>query len=229
MKKKLILLLCLFHFVSAQVYLDLNAEIASRYAFRCFVPAGKQPVFTLNASAYLAKYNISITSWYVSSLTASPLYQELGSMLNYHYEIREQMYLSGGLTALFYPGRSDMPQVSPGLNLSFSDYKVLIPYSVETQYDPFIGSWYWKFSAAYTWDTFLPFHFSLAAGLDLLPHSYFGIPVSAGLSDLSLQVGTYLSVNNWFFSPKLSYIIPLKPASRPSSLPLAKLNVGYIF
>ncbi|MDD3716079.1 MAG: hypothetical protein PHX07_02345 [Candidatus Marinimicrobia bacterium] len=228
-KSSLLLILCFFHLAAAQIYLDVNAEIASRYAFRRFVPAGAVPVFALNASAYLTKYNISIAPWYVNSLGNFSAYRETGILLNYYHELRERMYLSGGISATFYPGRSDMPDATLALNLNFSDLKSRIPYFIESHFDPFIRSWYWKFSAAYTWDTFLPFQFMLGAGLDLFPHTCFGVSMPAGLSDISLQAGTYLALKNWYITPKMTYIIPWNVPAGPKMLLAAKVNIGYTF
>ncbi|MDD3095815.1 MAG: hypothetical protein PHD63_06190, partial [Candidatus Marinimicrobia bacterium] len=115
------------------------------------------------------------------------------------------------------------------LSLNFSDLKHPIPYFIETHFDPFIRSWYWKFSTAYTWDIFLPVQFLLAAGLDVFRQTYFGVSVPAGLSDISLQVGTYLSLKNWYIIPKLTYIIPWNVPGGPAMLLAAKVNIGYTF
>lgn len=228
-KSSLLLILCFFPLAAAQVYGDANAEISSRYAFRRFVPAAGKPVFVLNASAYLAGLPVSIAPWYVNSLGDFSAYREIGTQLNYYHELRERMYLSGGIAAIFYPGRSDMPNATLALNLNFSDLKPRIPYFIETHFDPFIRSWYWKFSAAYTWDTFLPVQFMLGAGLDVFRHSYFGVSVPPGLSDISLQAGTCLALKNWYITPKLTYIIPWNVPAGPAMLLAAKVNVGYTF
>lgn len=231
MKKKYLFLLFVVFFSSlaGQIYTNLNIEISSRYNYHRLLPAGKNPVCIVNANTYLSQSGIGLSSWYVQSLGNFGAYLELGISAYYYHELRENMYLSGGISANIFPYENSAPLTGLSVDLNFSDMRRQIPYAIETHWDPLIGSWYTKVSAAYTWDSFLPFQFQLSTAFDLLPYMQFGISVPAGISDISLQTGTYLSLKNWHIQPKLTYIIPLNVPSGPQMLLSAALNVGYTF
>jgi hypothetical protein len=224
----LLILLSLFP-LSAQVYLDLNTEISSRYLDQQLLPAGKNPVMEFSGSAYFARSNIGISSRFVQSLGDLSAYRELGLSVHYSHAIQERLYLSGGLDGRLFPYPDRDPYASLRLSLTMSDMRYRIPYMIETHLDPLIGSWYTKVSAAYTLDAFLPFQFQVSAAFDALSYSRLDMDVTAGLSDLALQVGTYLSLKNWYIQPKLSYIIILNVPAEPRMLLSAKLNAGYTF
>lgn len=229
-KKTLLLLLILATApLSGQIYTSVSAEISSRYLHHRLLPAGKNPVLALNGNAYLSNSNLNISSWFVQSLGNFSDFREFGFSVYYYHEFNTNLYLSAGLNGYLFPYAKTERIASMSFALHFSDMRSRIPYIIETHIDPFIGSWYTKFSVAYTLDTFLPFQFQLSTAFDLLPYTRFGIRVPAGISDLSLQVGTYLSLKNWHFQPKLSYIIPWNVPSGPKMLLSAGLNIGYTF
>lgn len=212
-----------------QVYTNVSTEISSRYLHHRLLPAGQNPVLAVDGNAYFSDCDLNISSWFVQSLGNFSAFREFGLSAYYYHEFDNNLYLSAGMNGYLFPYASSERIASMSFALHLSDMRTRIPYIIETHIDPFIGSWYAKFSMAYTLDVFLPFQFQLSAAFDLLPYTRFDISVPAGISDLSIQTGTYLSLKNWHFQPKLTYIIPWNVPSGPKMILSAGLNIGYTF
>ena len=212
----------------ASVYANISLDLSSRYVFRGMMPAGPRPAATVNAALYFSSYDIHVSQWYVNSIGDLSAFHESGTMLSYYHYFNDRFVASGGLTAYIYPGRSD-DNFGLEFTLSFSDLKCRIPYYIETHYDPVLGSLYGKISGGYNADWFLPFHFAMGTGVNLLTYTRFGKTVPAGFSDISIDAATFLSLNNWQLTPKLSYIIPLKTAIHDKTVLQAGVSIAYAF
>jgi len=210
------------------IYANIGSEVLSRYVFRGQIPAGPRSAATINASLYFSSCDIQLSQWYVNSFGDLSAFHESGTMLTYHYFFGDNRVLSGGLCAYLFPGQADRA-FGLEFSLTFSDMQGLFPYYIETHFDPLFGSLYAKISGSYTLDVFLPVHFSLSTGMNLLSHTRFAKDIPAGFSDLSLGAASYLALKNWHMIPKLSYIIPLNKLIHDKMILQAGVNIGYAF
>ena len=223
----LFLLLCTPAF--SGVYFSAATELHSRYIFRGTSPAGVRPAMSLNVSAYFPASRIGITQWYLNSLPDLSAYREAVTMVNYYHDLRDNISASAGVSAYYYPGVADTPPVTAEFDLRFSYSGTPFPASVESYFDIVHKSWYWKFSAAHTFDLFLPLQIGVNAGVNALSYSRFGQTIPRGFSDVSASLSTYISLKNWQFTPKLSYIVSLNKTLPRPMLVRACLYAAYSF
>ena len=127
-----------------------------------------------------------------------------------------------------YPNLPQSPLAGTELSLTLADVGFVIPYFIETYFDFVLLSWYTRFSAGYTLDTFLPFNFSVSGGINLLNYTRYGIAVPAGFSDLGLHLSTYISLKQWQISPKFSCIFTHK-SIYPKTMLQGSVNLSYSF
>ncbi len=219
----------LFSHAGAEVYFSVHPEIYSRYVFRGYSPEHSAPSASLGGSAYFPGPGIGVSQLCVSSLEDVSAYHELLTMFNYYHYFNDRFMISGGIGAYFFPGVENSPPFTLEFNLRFSGTGGAFPYTVESYVDPVLKSWYWKCSVAHTFDVFLPVRLALNTGANALPHERYGKNIPAGLSDISADLSTYISLKNWQFTPKLSYILSLNKTMREVSMFQASLNTAYVF
>lgn len=218
----------LFALASDDIFFNASADVHTRYIFRGYTPAGKQPSASLNFSAFFSKANINISQWYVNSLSHISDYHEYGTMVSYYHYFTDRLISSAGLTLYLLPDVAQTPLANVEMSFTFTDIEFIIPYFVETYFDFVLKSWYIKLTAGYTIETFLPINFAVITGLNVLPYDRFGISFPAGFSNISLQLNTYISLKKWQVSPKISYIIP-NTLIYPNHILQASVNLGYSF
>jgi hypothetical protein len=223
----LFLLLCTPAF--SGVYFNAATELHSRYIFRGTSPAGARPALSLSASAYFTAPRIGITQLYLNSLPDLSAYREAVTTVNYYHYFNDNISASAGVNAYFYPGVADTPPLTAEFDLRFSYSGDPFPASAESYFDIVRKSWYWKFSAAHTFDLFLPLQIGANAGVNALSYSRFGQRIPRGFSDISASLSTYISLKNWQFTPKLSYIVSLNKTMPRSMWVRACLYVAYSF
>jgi hypothetical protein len=231
-KKRLIILLLVLSAMplvsKAEVFFSASSDVYTRYIFRGFTPAGNQPALGLNVSAFFSDINLNLSQWYVNSLSDISAYHELGTMASYYHYFNDRLIGSGGLTIYLYPNVPLSPLAGVEASLTLADVGFVIPYFIETYFDFVLKSWYARFTAGYTIDTFLPFNFTVSAGANLLSYQHYGINVPAGFSDLSLQLSTFISLKKWQISPKFSCIFPHR-SIYPKTMLQASVNLAYSF
>ncbi|MCK4812468.1 MAG: hypothetical protein KAT14_00870 [Candidatus Marinimicrobia bacterium] len=225
----IILLVLTCSIASADIYVNINSDISSRYVFRGFTPGGKHPAAALNFSAYFTSSNINVSQWFINTLGDISAYHESGTMINYYHYFNDRIIVSGGLTAYLYPGVPNTNLLGLEFGLTLSDIGFIIPYFVESYIDIIAGSWYVKLTGGYTFNTFLPINFTVSNGINLLPYTRYGEIIPGGFSDISAQLSTYVILKNWQFTPKLSYIIPLNTLINDTMMLQVCFNVGYSF
>ncbi|MDZ7795934.1 MAG: hypothetical protein U5N56_02335 [Candidatus Marinimicrobia bacterium] len=234
MRKKICSLYIILLFMSAlnagtEVYFSADSEIYSRYIFRGSSPAGPGASASLGVFAYFPDHNIGVAQSYLNSLADISVYHESLTMLSYYHYFNERLTGSAGLRTYLFPGAGDTPPLTLELHLRFSDTGAIIPYSVETYFDIVVKSWHWRFSAAHTFDTVLPVQIKIGSGINALSHRQFGEDIPAGFSDIYAALSTYISLNNWQFTPKISYIVSLNKTMRNPMLFQASFNTAYSF
>lgn len=231
-KKRLIIIFCVFLLfgasLKADVFFSASADVYTRYIFRGFTPAGNQPSLGLNASAFFSDLNLNVSQWYVNSLSDISAYHELGTMASYYHYFNDRLIGSAGLTLYLYPNIPESPLAGFEASLTLADVGFVVPYFIETYFDFVLRSWYTKFTAGYTIDTFLPINLSLSGGVNLLSYTRQGNHVPAGFSDLGFHISTYISLKKWQISPKFSCIFPNK-SIYPKTMLQASVNLVYAF
>lgn len=229
-KRFLIFLLILpsfFLYASEKVFFSLSSDLASSYVFRGLTPADRSASTSINFSAFFPKTNLNLSQWFVNSLKRPFDYHESGTMLSYHYYFSDELIGSAGMTLYLLPGVAQTPLANTEVSLTLAHVGFKIPYFIESYYDFVLKSLYLKLSAGYTIDTFLPLNLSLSAGVNCLEYSRFSQTVPTGLSDMTLSLYTYVSLNNWQISPNLSLFF--LNSSNTSILVQAKINLNYSF
>jgi|GEM_PF-1078347 len=225
----------LISFASAEVLFSASTDVYSRYIFRGFTPAGKQPSLGLNFSAFFSDVNINVSQWYVNSLSDISAYHELGTMLSYYHYFTDRLIASSGLTVYLFPNLPESPLAGLEFNISLADIGFVIPYFIETYYDFVLKSWYAKFTCGYTFDAFLPINLTLSAAANILPYTRYGLSVPAGFSDLAISLSTYMTLKRWQITPKFSYIIPVQtydinnPTIYPKQMLQVSANLAFSF
>ncbi|MEA2077594.1 MAG: hypothetical protein U9O95_06205 [Candidatus Marinimicrobia bacterium] len=230
-KRLLILILALFaltSYATAEVFFSTSADVYTRYIFRGFTPAGNQPSLGLNFSAFFADANLNVSQWYINSLNDISAYHELGTMVSYYHYFSDRLIGSSGLTMYLFPNLPQSPLAGLEMNITLADIDFIIPYFVETYFDFVLKSWYFKLTAGYTIDLFLPINLTLSGGLNLLNYTRYGNSVSVGISDIAVHLSTFMSLKNWQITPKFSYIIPNKNI-HPKPMLQASVNLAYSF
>ena len=231
-KKRLLVLIlalsALTSHASAEVFFNTSADVYTRYIFRGFTPAGNQPSLGLNFSAFFADINLNVSQWYVNSLSDISAYHELGTMVSYYHYFNDRLIGSGGLTMYLFPNLPQSPLAGVEMSMTLADMGFVIPYFVETYFDLVLKSWYFKFTAGYTIDIFLPFNLTLSGGFNLLNYTRYGNPVPAGISDIAIHLSTFMTLKNWQISPKFSYILSNENIY-PKPMLQASVNLAYSF
>ncbi|MFO7841528.1 MAG: hypothetical protein R6V48_05165 [Fidelibacterota bacterium] len=234
MRKKIRFLYIILLFIpginaGTEIYFSADSEIYSRYIFRGLSPAGPQASASLSAFAYFPDHNIGVVQSYLNSLADISAYHESLSMLSYYHYFNERLTGSAGVLAYLFPCAENTPPLTMELHLRFSDTGAAIPYSVETYFDIVVKSWHWRFSAAHTFDTVLPIQIRVSSGINAFSYQQFEKNIPSGFSDVSATLSTYISLNNWQFTPKISYIVSLNKTMRNPMLLQARFNTAYSF
>lgn len=227
----LLLLITLITPINAAIdYVSVSTDMNSRYLFRGFALADKNPTLSLNATMGFRNSNFQFTQWFTNSLCDISLYHESGSMLNYFHPLSETLFASGGIILYVKPNVAETPLTSVESYVMLSSFNDILPFYAESYFDFVYRSWYSRITAAYTIDIYLPIQFSASMGANLTSYSRRTSLISKGLSDFSFKISTYLAIPHFQLTPMIYLQIPLQSTINQQIItPVFTLNLGYMF